>query len=77
MNKPQIDEYRVEVVDRLARIESKIESIFQESRDTKLQLQMLNGRVRKLEGGMSAIQAIGSVVSVIFGGFIAYLFKGR
>ena len=77
MNKPQIDEYRVEVVDRLARIESKIESIFQESRDTKLQLQMQNGRVRKLEGGMSAIQAIGSVVSIVFGRFIAYLFKGR
>ena len=77
MNKPQIDEYRVEVVDRLARIESKIESIFQESRDTKLQLQMQNGRVRKLEGGMSAIQAIGSLVIIVFGGFIAYLFKGR
>ena len=77
MNNPQIDEYRVEVVDRLARIESKIESIFQESRDTKLQLQMQNGRVRKLEGGMSAIKAIGSVVSIVFGGFIAYLFKGR
>ena len=77
MNKPQIDEYRVEVVDRLARIESKIESIFQESRDTKLQLQMQNGRVRKLEGSMASIKGIGSVISIVFAGFISYLFKGR
>lgn len=75
MNKPQIDEYRLDLVDRLARIESTMQSIHKEARDTKLEIQMQNGRVRKLEGGMATIQGIGSVLSVVFGGFIAYLFR--
>ena len=77
MDKPQIDEYRIDVVDRLARIEQTLQSIHKEARDTKLEVQMQNGRVRKLEGGMAAIQGIGSILSIVFGGFIAYLFKGR
>jgi len=75
VNKPQIDEYRLDLVDRLARIESTMQSIHKEARDTKLSIQMQNGRVRKLEGGMATIQGIGSVLSVVFGGFIAYLFR--
>ena len=75
MNKPQIDEYRLDIVDRLARIESTMQSIHKEARDTKLEIQMQNGRVRRLEGGMATIQGIGSVLSVVFGGFIAYLFR--
>lgn len=75
MNKPQIDEYRIDVVDRLARIEQTLKSIHKEARDTKLEIQMQNGRVRKLEGDMAAIQGIGSVLSIVFGGFIAYLFR--
>ena len=75
MNKPQIDEYRLDIVDRLARIESTMQSIHKEARDTKLEIQMQNGRVRKLEGGLATIQGIGSVLSVAFGGFIAYLFR--
>ena len=77
MNKPQIDEYRLDVVDRLARIESTLAVVHRDSHDTKLEIQVQNGRVRKLEGGMTSIQGVFSVVSIIFGGFIAYLFKGR
>ena len=77
MNKPQVDEYRLDIVDRLARIESTLAVVHRDSHDTKLEIQMQNSRVRKLEGGMASIQGIGSVVSIIFGGFIAYLFKGR
>ena len=75
MDKPQIDEYRIDVVDRLARIEQTLKSNHKEARDTKLEVQMQNGRVRKLEGGMAAIQGIGSVLSIVFGGFITYLFR--
>ena len=50
MNKPQVDEYRLDIVDRLARIESTMQSIHKEARDTKLEIQMQNGRVRRLEG---------------------------
>ena len=77
MNKPQIDEYRLDVVDRLARIESTLTSVHEESRYLKLEIQMQNGRVRKMEGLMAAMQGVGSVVGIVFGGFIAYLFKGR
>ena len=77
MNKPKVDEYRIDVVDRLARIESTLSSVHKEARDTKLEIQMQNGRVRRVEGGMAAIQGIGSVISIVFGGCIAYLFKGR
>ena len=77
MNKPKVDEYRIDVVDRLARIESTLSSVHKEARDTKLEIQMQNGRVRRLEGGMATIQGIGWVISIVFGGFIAYLFKGR
>ena len=77
MNKPQVDEYRLDVVDRLARIEQTLTSIHKEAKDTKLEVQMQNGRVRKLEGSMASIKGVGSVVSIVFAGFISYLFKGR
>ena len=48
MNKPQVDEYRIDVVDRLARIEQTLSSVHREAKDTKLEIQMQNGRVRKL-----------------------------
>ncbi len=36
-----------------------------------------NGRIRKNENLLSAVSAIGGVLSVVFGGFIAWLFKGK
>ena len=36
-----------------------------------------NSRIRKNENLLSAVSAIGGVLSVVFGGFIAWLFKGR
>jgi len=36
-----------------------------------------NGRVRRNENLLSAVSAIGGVLSVVFGGFIAWLFKGK
>ena len=36
-----------------------------------------NGRVRRNENLLSAVSAIGGVLSIVFGGFIAWLFKGR
>ena len=77
MNKPQVDEYRIDVVDRLARIEQTLTSVHKEAKDTKLEVQMHNGRVSKLEGSMASIKGIGSVISIVFAGFISYLFKGR
>ena len=77
MSKQETDQYRIEIVERLARIESTLESVHKEATDTKLEIQMQNGRGRRLEGNMATIQGVGSVLSVIFGGFIAYLFKEK
>ena len=77
MSKQEPAQYRIEIVERLARIESTLESVHKEATDTKLEIQMQNGRVRRLEGNMATIQGVGSVLSVIFGGFIAYLFKEK
>ena len=36
-----------------------------------------NGRIRKNENLLSAVSAIGGVLSVVFGGFIAWLLKEK
>jgi len=36
-----------------------------------------NGRIRKNENLLSAVSAIGGVLSIVFGAFIAWLFKGK
>ena len=36
-----------------------------------------NSRIRKNENLLSAVSAIGGVLSIVFGGFIAWLFKGK
>jgi len=36
-----------------------------------------NSRIRKNENLLSAVSAVGGVLSVVFGGFIAWLFKGK
>ena len=54
-----------------------MEAVHKEAKDTKLEVQMQNGRVRALEGSMASIKGVGSVVSIVFAGFISYLFKGK
>tara|TARA_R100001377_G_C3191693_1_gene110866 strand:+ start:999 stop:1238 length:240 start_codon:yes stop_codon:yes gene_type:complete len=77
MNKPEINEYRLDIVDRLARIEATMQQIHKEATETKQAIHLQNGRVRALEGGMATIKGVGSILSILFTGFIAYLFKGR
>jgi len=84
MNKGQIDAYRGEMQSRLEELtvmnaeqNSNITNIKETLGDIKILLKEQNGRVRKNENMLSAITAIGGVLSVVFSGFIAWLFKGR
>jgi hypothetical protein len=83
-NKEGVDNYRDCVRSRLE--ELTINQASQTSNITHIKesvdrLEVLvkeqNGRVRKNEQFLSAISAVGGVLSVVFTGFIVWLFKGR
>ncbi len=90
-NKEGVDNYRDNVQNRLDLVQSRLEelTINQASQTSNIthikesvdRLEVLvkeqNGRIRKNENLLSAVSAIGGVLSVVFGGFIAWLFKGR
>ena len=84
MTKGQIDAYRGEMQSRLEELmvvnaeqNSNITNIKETLGDIKILLKEQNSRVRKNENMLSSITAIGGVLSVLFSGFIAWLFKGR
>ena len=88
-NKEGVDNYRDNVQNRLDLVQSRLEelTINQASQTSNIthikesvdRLEVLvkeqNGRVRRNENLLSAIAAIGGVLSVVFTGFIAWLFK--
>ena len=45
--------------------------------DIKVLVKEQNGRVRVLESSVSRMQGIGSMVTVVFGSLIGWLFKGE
>ena len=84
MNKARIDEWRGGVESRLeeltvmsAKQNSDIAYIKETTSEIKDLLKQQNGRVRSLEQKTSALEAIGSVVGVIFGGLIGWLFNTK
>jgi len=84
MNKAGVDKYRELLQSRMEELtvinaeqNSNITNIKETLSDIKILLKEQNGRVRNNENKLSAITAIGGVLSVVFSGFIAWLFKGR
>ena len=90
-NKEGVDNYRDNVQNRLDLVQSRLEelTINQASQTSNIthikesvdRLEVLvkeqNSRIRKNENLLSAVSAIGGVLSIVFGGFIAWLFKGK
>ncbi len=81
MNKTQIDDWRVNMQSRLeeltvlnAKQSSDISHVKESLDEVKTLIKEQNGRVRKLEGGMSGIKAIGGMLSAVFSGLFGYLF---
>ena len=84
MNKKAVEQYRDSVQSRLEELtvnQAKQSSDIIHIKESVGRLETLvkeqNGRVRKNEQLLSAISAIGGVVSIIFAGFIGWLFKIR
>ncbi len=83
-NKQGVESYRDCVQNRLEELtinqasqSSDITHIKESVDRLEIMVKEQNGRIRKNENLLSAVSAIGGVLSVVFGGFIAWLFKGK
>ncbi len=83
-NKQGVESYRDCVQSRLEELTinqasqtSNITHIKESVDRLEIMVKEQNGRIRKNENLLSAVSAIGGVLSIVFGGFIAWLFKGR
>tara|TARA_Y100001936_G_C15723655_1_gene482318 strand:+ start:358 stop:612 length:255 start_codon:yes stop_codon:yes gene_type:complete len=81
MNKKQVDDHRSIVQSRLEELtilnaKHNQDMIYmKESIDeVKVLVKEQNGRVRKLEGNMSGIKAIGATIATVFSSLFGYLF---
>ena len=81
MNKPQVDDWRVNMQSRVeeltvlnAKQSSDMHYVKESLDEVKTLIKEQNGRVRELEGGMSGIKAIGGMLSAVFSGLFGYLF---
>ena len=81
MNKKEVDNYREGVQNRLeeltlmnAKQSSDMHYVKESLDEVKVLIKEQNGRVRRLEGAMSGIKAIGAMISVFFSSLFGYLF---
>ena len=81
MNHKEVESYRSGVQSRLeeltlmsAKQGSDIYHIKESLDEVKVLIKEQNSRVRKLEGNMSGIRAIGAMLSAVFSGLFGYLF---
>jgi hypothetical protein len=88
MNKKEVDSYRYNLQSRseeqtilIASQGSDIKHIFENQvqmnknlDEVKALIKEQNGRVRSVEGDVSAFKAIGAIISVMFSSLFAYLF---
>jgi len=84
MNKSQVDIWRQGMESRLEKLtivntkqSSELSHIKESVEEIKTMVKEQNGRVRTLEKQTSALQSAGSVITVIIGGFIGWLFNAR
>ena len=74
MNK-NINEHREQVISALTELKSDTEHIKETMEKNEQQLNQINGRVRNAEEEVSFIKGIGSVLGVLFGASIGWLFR--
>ena len=77
MNRAEVDTHRLEISERLARLEEKHESHMDMTRDIKLMLQLQNGRVAELEKRQSWFAGGLAMVTFIFGSLVAWIKGGN
>ena len=84
MNRAEIEKWRINVDSRLeeltvinAKQSSEVSHIKETTDEIKSLVKEQNGRVRALESSVSRIQGVGSMIVVVFGSLISWLFKGE
>ena len=76
MNKAEVDTYRTEMIDRLARLEEKHDSHMDITKEIRVDVKYQNGRVRRLEQKQSWFTGTLGAVTIVFSGLIAWI-KGE
>ena len=84
MNRAEIEKWRINVDSRLeeltimnAKQSSHVTHIKETTDEIKTLVKEQNGRVRALESSVSRIQGVGSMLVIVFGSLISWLFKGE
>ena len=75
LNKKQVDNYREELLERLARLEEKHDSHYDVTKEIRVDVKYQNGRVRKLEQNQSWLFGGLGTITFVFG-IIMTWFKG-
>jgi len=76
MNKSEVDTYRNEIIDRLARLEEKHDSHMDITKEIRVDVKYQNGRVGRLEQKQSWVVGTLSAITFVFSGLIAWI-KGE
>ena len=71
----KVAEHREMVLTSLSEIKSELIHIKETGDKNEKWLSKLNGRVRKTENSISAIQGVGAIGVILFGGFITYVIR--
>ena len=75
MNHKEVTEWRGDMHAKLAKQSSDISHIKEAVDEVKILVKEQNARVRTNETAISKIHGIGTMLSLLFGGFIAWIFK--
>ena len=70
-----INQHREEVLSKLSELNAYSKNMRDDMSDVKNMLREQNGRIRKNESSISKILGIGSAVTTLFTGIIAWLFN--
>ena len=76
MNKKEVDTYRDEMRERLARLEEKQNSHYEVTKEIRVDVKYQNGRVRRLEQNQSWIFGGLGAITFVFGSLMTW-FKGE
>jgi hypothetical protein len=76
MNKAEVDTYRNEIIDRLARLEEKHDSHMDITKEIRVDVKYQNGRVGRLEQKQSWVVGTLGAITFVFSALIAWI-KGE
>ena len=73
MKRSEVDSYRDEMIQRLARLETKYDSHVEITKEIRVDVKAQNGRVRSLENKQSWFTGILAAITYIFSSLFAFL----